>query len=161
MDKFLKWLLESVTLQPSSISTFASGPGRLTPSSSRHMFPRCYGPMPLIRESVNLVLPQPGVYVLGKQRNSRIDPIYVGRSDTNLQERLEQHLPEYETNLCLLISMSDSFYVWYCRTDKEAYELECFVYHALLWVGIDTLCNREHPKRNAISWRCPWTLCRF
>ncbi len=89
-----------------------------------------------------------GVYILFKVRlktatDIKVKPYYVGRSDSNLRERIKTSAKERECK-----------YVWFKETTfpKNAYLLECEYYHK--YEGI--LDNEIHPDvSNGAYWRCP------
>lgn len=74
-----------------------------------------------------------GVYILGRTWGGQFKPRYVGRSDSNLNERLKDHINEYpEFCYRVLDSVNATF------------EHECKLYHIL---GEDyQLDNEIHPR---------------
>ncbi len=85
-----------------------------------------------------------GAYVLGFQKADSFIVSYVGRSDTNLRDRLLQHIGEKYTDF-KFITLSSV---------KEAFEKECTVYHD--FGGSVALDNKEHPSRpEGTNYQCP------
>ncbi|MBU4343736.1 MAG: GIY-YIG nuclease family protein [Candidatus Omnitrophica bacterium] len=66
------------------------------------------GKFPLNIVSIDNTVPTtPGAYVLVNTSNNAV---YVGRSDTDLDGRLKNHLPEREDNAWIRRSFSTDFY---------------------------------------------------
>jgi hypothetical protein len=81
-----------------------------------------------------------GVYVLDKTTAGAFEAAYVGRSDTDVNGRLHQHVRRYKF-----------FMFGYSSSAKAAFEAECQLYHDLRPPD-----NANHPARPAGSgWRCP------
>ena len=77
-----------------------------------------------------------GNYALGHEnKEGKFVPEYVGRSDSDLLERLKSHIDEGDKY--------NSFKFCYKKTVKEAFEQECKNYHDF----IDQLDNDIHPRR--------------
>lgn len=93
------------------------------------------------------VLAEAGTYVLVNVNNNAI---YVGRSDTNLNNRLKDHLPQNEDNICIKRCEVDAFYFEIMQSLKEAYNLECEWYHKY-----NPTCNNAHPLKKYLNWHCP------
>lgn len=84
-----------------------------------------------------------GAYALGhiKKDTGGFVPKYVGRSDNDLNGRLQAHIAEYP-----------QFKFEYYSSAKKAFEKECNLYHD--WKK--QLDNKEHPDRpNGTDWKCP------
>lgn len=88
-----------------------------------------------------------GTYILVNVNNNAI---YVGRSDSNLNNRLKDHLPQNEANICINRCGVDAFYFEITRSTKEAYNLECEWYHRYT-----PTCNNAHPLKKNLGWHCP------
>lgn len=87
-----------------------------------------------------------GNYILRRKEGGKDKITYVGRSDTNLRERLLQHLHDAFTYT--------SFYWMKASSEKEAFEQECRDYHH--YKPID---NKYHPDRpEGTSYPCPCCL---
>lgn len=104
----------------------------------------------LSRESVErFVRPgTPGNYILYDVSQSIR---YVGRSDTDLQQRLFDHVNEkpYQYYKC-----------WPASSPEEAYYKECEQYHQHL--GSGKLLNKYHPATpDGTELRCPIFWCEF
>ena len=87
-----------------------------------------------------------GNYVLGiRNKNGNFDVRYVGRSDTDVNDRIKDHLQEGYTY----------FMFCYASSPKDAFETECRQYHA--FGGNTRLDNDVHPDRpsNSKNWKCP------
>jgi hypothetical protein len=82
-----------------------------------------------------------GTYVLDRSHDSGPFHIsYVGRADTNLSERLREHVGKYKR-----------FKFEYYSSAKEAYEKECGLYH-----DFNPPSTISHPLRPLGSgWTCP------
>lgn len=84
-----------------------------------------------------------GAYVLGYRKGDYFYTKYVGRSDTDLNDRLKDHAYE---------GKYERFRFIYCNTLKEAHELECSLYHHFK-KDID---NEMHPDSpNGKNYYCP------
>lgn len=84
-----------------------------------------------------------GIYVLDKDQEGPFSTDYVGRSDTDVADRLKQWVAEGGFLY---------FKVKYEATKKAAYELECQIYHTLKPVK-----NKAHPDApNGLSYTCPY-----
>ena len=89
----------------------------------------------------------PGAYVLV---NSNNNAVYVGRSDSDLNARLKNHLPECEENAWIRRSFPTDFYFDATSSSQEAYRLECDWFHKYR-----PNCNSAHPAKLSNSWACP------
>lgn len=97
---------------------------------------------------VDLFVPssiQCGVYVI-IDAQKRV--LYVGRSDTNLQRRIKDHIGEKLDY--------HSFYYEETSSEKDAYEKEC-----ILWHKYNPRDNKIHPDHPDYSphWKCPLVGC--
>jgi len=103
------------------------------------------GPYPLSEASLRVLPASMGVYVLS--RNGRAAS-YVGRSDSDLQQRI-------------VSSASEAHYVafWfdYASSPMDAYKYECELYHEY-----DPPDNEAHPAVPlGTNWRCPIPSCSW
>jgi hypothetical protein len=84
---------------------------------------------------------QPGAYVLEESAdlvNFRV--VYVGRSDTDVNNQLHVHVGSYKR-----------FLYEYCSSAEAAFEKECALYH-----DFEPRDNPIHPQRPAATkWKCP------
>lgn len=105
------------------------------------------GQFPLTSDSIDgAVLTSPGAYILV---NSSNNSVYVGRSDTDLNGRLKNHLPENEENPWVRRSFPTGYYFEIVADSQEAYKLECEWFHKYR-----PSCNNAHPATNSPSWSC-------
>ena len=87
-----------------------------------------------------------GAYALGKVANGTFYVSYVGRSDTNLNKRLKNHIGDYK-----------AFKYGHYSTTQEAFEKECHLYHDFNPKELD---NEIHPQRPAYTYyNCPVAGC--
>ena len=105
------------------------------------------GPYDLTEEGINNNVTQtsPGAYMLGKVGDNDMFYIsYVGRSDTNINDRLHKWIDKYS-----------QFKFDYFESPKAAFEKECNLYHD--FGGPEgKLDNKVHPQRPQNSdWQCP------
>ena len=83
---------------------------------------------------------KPGVYVLNT-RATILTIQYVGRSDSDVNDRLNQHVGE----------KYDYFKFQYASSPKDAFEKECEIYH-----DDNPPDNKIHPDRpDGTDWQCP------
>lgn len=83
----------------------------------------------------------PGAYVL-EQSSDLVNfrPMYVGRSDTNINNQLHVHVGSYKR-----------FRYEYCASAQSAFEKECDLYHE-----VRPHDNAVHPRRpSGTPWHCP------
>ena len=86
---------------------------------------------------------QAGNYALGKMDGATFIVQYVGRSDSDVANRLKQHVGKYS-----------KFKFSYATSPKAAFEKECRNFHD--FGGVESLGNKIHPDRPANSgWKCP------
>ncbi len=83
----------------------------------------------------------PGVFLLSSRgADGAFLIVYVGRSDTDVNNQLHVHLGTYER-----------FQYEYCAIAQVAFEKECGYYHEL-----DPHDDNAHPRRPAgWAWKCP------
>lgn len=86
-----------------------------------------------------------GNYALGYQNQEGYFVVkYVGRSDSDVANRLKQHIGEDYSH----------FKYSYASSPKAAFEKECENYHD--FGGEEKLDNEIHPRRpNDSNWKCP------
>ena len=96
----------------------------------------------------------PGVYVLARNRLSYLEPLYVGRSDSNLYGRLADHMSGSGDSPELKQALPKVYWYEAFQIPMYAYERECLLYHT----GAFPL-NRIHPAKPDDYSRCPvcWT----
>jgi len=105
-----------------------------------------FGPHPLTSQGIDAAVKGAGVgtYVLGRQEPNNFIVNYVGRSDTDLNDRLKDWEGSKYTH----------FKFGFFETAKAAFEKECTVFHD--FGGSAKLDNDIHPDRpNGSGWRCP------
>lgn len=86
-----------------------------------------------------------GAYALGRLENQTFYVDYVGRSDTDIVKRLNDHARD---------AKYPQFKFSYFSSAKAAFEKECALFHD--FGGTKTLDNDVHPARPANSgWSCP------
>lgn len=110
-----------------------------------------YDPYPLNDTEINkqVTRKSPGNYGLGytDEKNTFI-VLYVGRSDTDLNDRLHRWVgKKYK-----------QFKYSYADSPKAAFEKECRNYHD--FGGKEKLDNEAHPDRpSGTNWKCP--VCKI
>lgn len=109
------------------------------------------GPYELSDEMINETVRnnQIGNYALGHTNSENVFFVeYVGRSDSDVAERLRQHVGEKYLQ----------FKFSYATSCKQAFEKECNNYHD--FGENDKLDNEIHPRRpNGSMWKCPYCNC--
>ena len=104
------------------------------------------GPYELTTEKIDEVITRTsaGNYALGYVEDKKFKVRYVGRADSDLNDRLKDHIDEgYE-----------SFKYSYATSPKAAFEKECENYHD--FGENKSLDNKIHPDRpDDSSWKCP------
>lgn len=106
------------------------------------------GPFSLTNISIDSVIKyiSPGAYALGQVKNNTFYIEYIGRSDENLNARLKQWVGKNGYSF---------FKYGYLKSEKEAFEKECNLYHD--FSGLD---NSIHPQRPAGTYlQCPRGYC--
>lgn len=87
----------------------------------------------------------PGTYLLLTEEDGPVH--YVGRSDTNLKQRLDSE--GWECPNCGIHIKQKKW--WNLSSAKQAYEKECQEFHTR-----KNLCNDIHPDRpNGANYKCP------
>lgn len=109
-----------------------------------------HGPFYLTEANLNAALPYsgPGSYVLGYVAQNKFVVQYAGRADTDVTRRLKDHVGKYMV-----------FQAGYWTTAQQAFEHECYLYHA--FGGPQGLLNNQvHPAKPAgmLPARCPICL---
>ena len=101
------------------------------------------GPYPLYEASFRVQPSSTGVYILSR---NGIVASYVGRSDSDLQQRIINSASEGDYA---------AFWFDYASSPMDAYKYECELYHKY-----DPPDNQVHPAvpPNA-NWRCPIRGC--
>lgn len=97
---------------------------------------------------IKAVIPQNiiGNYILYTFKNGQAVPIYVGRSDIDLKNRLLQHA---------YANKAEYFEFIVQKSSKNAFELECALFHALE----KEIINKIHPDMpNGKKAKCPFCL---
>ncbi len=101
------------------------------------------GPWPLTNEGIDGAITRtaPGNYALGtSEADGLLKVSYVGRSDSDLNKRLKEHIG---THL--------QFKASYASSIKEAFEKECRNWH-----DFNPPENKLHPDRpEGKDWKCP------
>jgi len=104
------------------------------------------GPYPLAHEKIDAVVTResPGAYIFGRASNGTFYVSYVGRSDSDVNRRLHEHVEEYP-----------SFKFGYFPSPKPAFEKECQLWHDFRGPEGE-LDNKNHPARpEGTDWGCP------
>jgi hypothetical protein len=105
-----------------------------------------HGPYPFTQASLNSKLSRGiGVYVLDRNNNETFEVHYVGRSDVDISVRLSDHIGKGYTR----------FKYGYLKTAKEAYELECRIYHD--FNPPDNVIHPDAPE--GLNCTCPVASC--
>lgn len=101
-----------------------------------------HGPYDLTNRDVNSVVTETsaGAYALGSSRDGTFYISYVGRSDSDVNDRLKRHVHDYK-----------QFKYRYYSTAKGAFDKECRLYH-----DFKSPDNDVHPARpRGRTWECP------
>lgn len=86
-----------------------------------------------------------GNYALGYEKEKGFIPKYVGRSDSDVQDELLNHLDDKKHHKKFMFS--------YASTKKEVYEQECKNFHDFE----KQLENENHPDSpNGMNLKCPF-----
>jgi len=104
------------------------------------------GPFPLDEQAINeeVGTGSPGVYALGHTPGKTFFVKYFGRSDSDINAKLKEHIGKY-----------DSFKFAYFDSPEAAFTKECELYHAFRGPE-GRLDNKTHPERTAgTTWLCP------
>ena len=103
-----------------------------------------HGPYLLSQYEETIHAGEIGVYVFLDKKDS---PRYVGRSDSDLADRLQAWVGKY-----------DKFWVEYHRSPRNAYYRECELFHQYR----PQLDNERHPGvPKGTKWRCPVKDCEW
>ena len=100
------------------------------------------GPYPLTKDGIDgeVTSISPGAYALGHSDNNTFYIDYVGRSDTDVNDRLHDHIGD-----------NPQFKYEYYASSKAAFEKECHLYH-----DFKPPRNNIHPARpQGRDWECP------
>ena len=116
------------------------------------------GPYDFNKDSIdiNVTKVSVGNYALGFVDNNsdNFHVTYVGRSDSDVKERLQKQLSETKKIISKFETKKISFKYSYASSPKEAFEKECFNYHN--FVGSKKLSNNSHPEKpRDENWKCP------
>ena len=86
-----------------------------------------------------------GTYILGEfDRANRFIRRYIGRSTTQLHERLSRHASAQQW---------PAFQVHYWTTVEEVFQMECLLWHQ----NRDTIVNKRHPDSpRGLNLTCPY-----
>ncbi len=106
------------------------------------------GPYPLTVNTIDRIVTRmsPGNYALGYERDARFIVRYVGRSDSDVNSRLDDWVGVHERYV--------EFKFSYASSAKVAFERECRNYHDFTEKGkLDNDCHPDAPE--GASWRCP------
>ena len=141
------WPLRSVTLQHDSIVTRLSKSAGRRPDKGTTLNLMAdtglNGPFTMGKSEIDAAVTQqsPGAYALDQSHDSGPFHItYVGRSDTDVNARLQEHVGKYKR-----------FKFEYYTSAQEAYEKECALYH-----DFNPPARIAHPARPAgTDWKCP------
>ena len=98
-----------------------------------------------------------GNYALGTvdKMTNNFHVTYVGRSDSDLKDRLKQQLIRLNDISNRFQKKNLSFKYSYAFSPKEAYEEECRNYHD--FIGSKKLINNFHPEKPIDEkWICPF-----
>ncbi len=105
------------------------------------------GPYLLIPDKIDEVVPamKIGTFALGYVADVNFVVVYIGRSDENLNEELNDWV--FRKSDCIFFKYNLS------QTPQEAFKKECTSYHD--FGGIDLKC-KQHPQRiEGSNWKCP------
>lgn len=107
-----------------------------------------YGPYRLTNDEIDneVTRTSAGNYALGYLNEVKQFIVkYVGRADSDVKDRLKQHVKEKYKR----------FKYSYATSPKAAFEKECQNYHD--FGGSNKLDNKIHPDRpNGSNWKCPY-----
>ncbi len=106
------------------------------------------GPFYLNAEKIDEIITKTsaGNYALGDKNDDKFTVSYVGRADSDLNDRLNDHATKKQYRF---------FKYSYASSPKAAFLKECENYHD--FGGDDKLDNKIHPDRpsNSKDWKCP------
>jgi hypothetical protein len=108
------------------------------------------GPYPLTAEAIDEYVAEGkiGNYALGVYGKNKLAIKYIGRSDTDLNKRLKEHIEE-KGYTCFKFSCAES--------TVQAYQKECLNYHDFIDAGfrLDNTIHPAKPKNHPDDLRCP------
>ena len=106
-------------------------------------------------EVKKIVKKQPGNYILlVKRKNVNYRPVYVGKADKYLEERLLEHFSNKEPNPCIKNHIKEhTMGMRYCYVDSEEdrKNVEHTLYH-----HYDRECNEKEPEGKKIDINFPF-----
>lgn len=116
------------------------------------------GPYDFNKDSIdiNVTKVSGGNYALGFVDNNldNFHVTYVGRSDSDVREKLKKQLIEMKNRTSRFEARKISFKYSYASSPKEAYEKECFNYHN--FEKSKKLSNNIHPEKpSGENCKCP------
>ena len=97
-----------------------------------------------------------GNYALGTEDKitSNFHVTYVGRSDSDLNNKLKKKLSQTKSIVSKFEQKNISFKYSYAFSPKEAFDKECYNYHS--FVRSKKLTNNIHPEKpKDVSCMCP------
>lgn len=109
--------------------------------------------LPMMREAIDgyVLSGRIGVYTLKCSSRDGSEQYYVGRSN-NLRTRLKEHLDK----------SYDAFTFIPCKSEQEAFRLECIRFHDFFLLVGAKLRNTNHPAPpSGCNWKCPVFGCAF
>jgi hypothetical protein len=104
-----------------------------------------FGPHPLNEGTIDAIVKGTGAgaYALGREASGTFYISYVGRSDSDVNKRLKDHVGKY----------SNFKYAFYTKSANDAFLAECRLFHDF---GAYSLDNKVHPARpQGTAWKCP------
>jgi len=116
------------------------------------------GPYDFNKDSIdiNVTKVSSGNYALGflDKNSDNFHVTYIGRSDTDVNDRLKKQLSVTKNIISKYETKSLSFKYSYASSPKEAFEKECYNYHN--FVNSKKLSNNQHPQSPGDEeWKCP------
>ena len=105
-----------------------------------------YGSFPLTQDGINqnVTATSPGAYALGRTRDGKFRIGRIGRSDSDVNDRLHDYIDQYS-----------EFKFDYFNSARAAFEKECH-----LWHDFSPPDNAIHPDRpDGSSLKCPVPGC--
>lgn len=109
--------------------------------------------LPMMREAIDGYVPADtiGVYALKRSSRDGSKQYYIGRSD-NLRARLKDHLDKDYDAVTFI----------FCKSEQEAFRLECIRFHDFSLLIGSKLQNTNHPAPPSnCNWKCPVFGCAF
>jgi hypothetical protein len=116
------------------------------------------GPYDFNNDSIDLNVAKicGGNYALGivDENTSNFHVTYVGRSDSDVKDRLKKQLSEIKNIISRYETKNISFKYSYASSPKEAFEKECYNFHN--FVRSNKLTHNVHPEKpKDVCWKCP------